>query len=158
MSLKPSVNNPLLTELVQPSLPDGISWFPQSTGWQCVGFLFLGYLALLGYRWLKRYRADAYRRAALTELANIQQLDLIPQLIRRTALYAYPRAEVASLVDAEWEAWLDQRCPKSCFSSDFSGLLASLAYSPQSAFDAEYLGRFKAQAGYWLKHHEVNHD
>lgn len=158
MSLKPSMQSPLLTEIVEPSAPAAISWLPQSTGWLCVFALLCLYLAYRVYLKIKQYQANAYRRAALAELASLEKLEVLPVLIRRAALYAYPRADVASLIGRDWEKWLDQRCAGSHFSTQFAGLLSSLAYMPSSALQDKQIEQFKAQVAHWLKHHEVNHD
>jgi hypothetical protein len=60
-----------------------------------------------------RYRRNAYRRAALAELVNLTNmsgntLTRLSELLKRTALAAYPREEIASLTGAAWVDWLSE--------------------------------------------------
>lgn len=105
---------PQLLDLLHPPVePAPVAWLPQTLGWQIVGAWLLVVSALLGiqgYRWWKRNR---YRREALAQLREIsKQQDPertageIALLIKRTALAAYPRAEVASLYGEQWAEFL----------------------------------------------------
>ena len=106
-----------LRSLKDIAVPAPVSWMPQTWGWALLGFLLLaGLLAALLLR-LRRYRADAYRREALRRLAEIekripdplsrrQALGDLASLLKRTALAAWPRREVARLSGEEWADFL----------------------------------------------------
>jgi Domain of unknown function (DUF4381) len=94
------------------ALPPPVSWWPPQPGWWVLlaGLLCLGALGLL--RCVKRYQANAYRRAALRELRNIERRPAagravpLAMLIKRVALVAYPRAEIAGSTGAAWAGFL----------------------------------------------------
>ena len=82
--------------------------FRETVGWYAV----FGLLAVVTGWWvygrLRRFRKNRYRRFALAELAVIEQeiqqpgkrakaLAEIPVLLKRTALAAFPRSDVAGL-------------------------------------------------------------
>ena len=56
----------------------------------------------------RRHRRNAYRREALRELEEADAAD-ISAILKRTALVAFPREQVASLSGAAWMA-----CARCC--------------------------------------------
>ena len=74
----------------------------------------------------QRLRAQAddllQRQAALRQL---------PELVKRTALVAFPRAEVASLSGAAWLSFLDRTGHTTVFTRGRGQLLSELAYDPR---------------------------
>ena len=93
--------------------PEAISWMPQTYGWGLVALVLvlgLTWMALRGYR---AWQHQAYRRVAETDLSEIARdnarLVHLPALLRRTALAAFPRQEVANLHGSEWVDWLNQQ-------------------------------------------------
>ncbi len=110
-----------MAEVVEPPPP---SWRPQPIGWPVAGAIVLALLAVTAWRWWRRYRANRYRREALAELARLRaDLSASPQarahalaamaeLLKRTALAAWPRAQVASMAGAEWAKFLQANAGK----------------------------------------------
>lgn len=97
----------LMGMLAEPPVPDPIALTPQTAGWWLLGAVGLLALAFgVGRAWL-RWRANAYRRAALAALASVgDDPARIATILRRTALAAYPRPEVAGLAGSDWVAFL----------------------------------------------------
>ncbi len=109
-SPEPLVNlTVLIDRLVPMADPDPVMMLPQTVGWWVVAFglLVLGLRAC--WKFFAHHRANAYRKAALDELdaagANAATVALI---LRRTALYAFPREDVAGLHGEEWIEFLSQ--------------------------------------------------
>ena len=159
--LTPKDSNPLLS-LHEVNAPADISWWPQTLGWHlllCLVFIFLLYRTYLVFR---KYLSNAYRRGALLQLVELgdEQSDLekIPQVLRKTALYAHDRHEVAPLIGHEWECWLDKQCKKAEFSGRYSGMLAQLAYSHQNKLAKEELVALRSQVELWIKNHRGKDD
>lgn len=98
----------LLDRLVLPGEPAPVSMMPQTWGWAVLGLILL---ALTGWGirgWLRHRRDNAYRRAALRMLGDCGDAPArIAEILRRTALAAYPRADVASLSGEAWLRFLD---------------------------------------------------
>jgi hypothetical protein len=91
-------------------LPPEVSWWPLAPGWYVVGGIFVILILFLAHRAWKHWRADAYRRAALRELASVNDAATIAELLRRTALAAAPRSLIAAKTGAAWLDWLDSQC------------------------------------------------
>jgi hypothetical protein len=102
MNLDPaSLEN--LRDIVEPA---PVPWWPLAPGWWCLLAL-LGLAAVVGVATgVRRWRADAYRRAALRELRGAETNAAIAELLKRVALAAYPRSEVAALSGTAWSRWL----------------------------------------------------
>ncbi|MGO8088842.1 DUF4381 domain-containing protein [Rhizobium leguminosarum] len=99
-------------------VPAPVSWWPQTWGWALVAGLlaFAAFLVIL--RWIRRYRANAYTREALTLLEGVADrlrhpatrpdaIRELAEVLKRTALAAWPRDEVASLCGDGWVRFLD---------------------------------------------------
>lgn len=100
------------------AVPEPVSWVPQTWGWGVLAAAMAVMLVLLCLRWTLRYRANAYRREALLLLTAIEGRLRLPEsrqegvrelgeLLKRTALAAWSREEVASLSTADWVRFLD---------------------------------------------------
>lgn len=93
-------------------LPPDVAWWPLAPGWYALLVLALAVGGGWGWRAWRRRRASAYRRAALRELETLRDAPAIAELLRRTALAAAPRVEVASRSGPAWAEWLAVRCPE----------------------------------------------
>lgn len=124
-----------LIDLLEPvPEPAPISMAPQTLGWVWLGLLALVLLSVLVWHLLKRWRRDAYRRAALGELAHsAPDASSLALLVRRTALAAYPRAAVASLFGDAWLTFLDKTYGGSGFSDGPGKALATAPYQDETA-------------------------
>ncbi len=160
-------NVPGLEMLHEIVLPDPVSWVPQAPGWVAVWGLILvlaGWGACAGFR---RFRKNRYRRFALEELTAIERdlkrpekraraLAEIPLLVKRTALAAFPRSEVAGLSGEKWLAFLDKTLGGKDFTAKEGRLLPDLAYAPGhriSGLPDETTGRLLRLIRHWIRVH-----
>ena len=98
-------------------MPPPVSMRPQTDGYLLLLILLLSFLFPLGIYLRKRYLRNLYRKQALNELTVIvikkdkpvEQLREQLNLLKRTALSAYPRADVAKLSGEDWWAFLHQK-------------------------------------------------
>jgi hypothetical protein len=118
-------------DIVTPPPP---SWLPQTWGWVALATALIALGVVLTIRRRRRRAANLYRTEALAELARIEArlatpsghaggdrhadtatradaLRALPPLLKRTALAAWPRDEVACLTQASWNAWLRTKTP-----------------------------------------------
>lgn len=165
--------NKAVEDFSEVPIPQDISWFPQTAGWAFLASLLCIAIIFYLYKKINCYMNDAYRRAALIEvtklLTNPAQHKAIPSLLKRTALYAYPRQVVSSLSGHEWEAWLDEQCSQCEFSTTFKGKLRLLSYSDQYALDKTQCDQYQSsktltvapqnnqlynQVTLWIKFHQ----
>lgn len=149
-------------------LPASVGWWPLATGWYVVFGLLLIAVAWFGYRSLQRWKNNRYRRTALQELQlladSAQNTDVpdavvkqVPILLKRTALSAYPRSDVASLTGEDWHRFLDSKLDRPLFNESVGQTLDKAAYStgdlqnidPQATADL-----FKASR-LWLQGHRA---
>ena len=136
----------LLEPVPEPAL---VSMVPQTAGWIWLGLALLlllgaGLRAIVGHR-----RANAYRRAALAELdAAGDDPARIAEIVRRTALMAFPRREVASVHGEEWLAFLDRTGRGSGFVSAPGRAMLAAPYRPVPPDPA-----LASLARDWVRHH-----
>jgi uncharacterized protein DUF4381 len=124
--------------------PPPVPWWPPAPGWLVVGGVLL-VLAFWGaWRAWRRWLAAAYRRAALAEWRQLRTqaadpgrreaaLRHLPELVKRTALAAFPREAVASLSGETWLRFLDRTGHTDAFTHGRGQLLPELAYNPRLA-------------------------
>ena len=92
-----------LTNLRDIHLPDPVSWWPPAPGWWLLSLLIIAAVCYLGVQTIRRYKRRLYRRQAMAELKQIEQLPCKPKVIatfeilRRTAICAYPDEPLADL-------------------------------------------------------------
>jgi hypothetical protein len=117
-------------------IPDPVGlWPPAPFVWVLLGAGCLG-LAVLIWRGVVRWRARAYRREGLARLSQIEgrllargeaaaALADLSVLLKRVALAAFPRRQVAPLYGENWLAFLDSSCQEVSFKNGPGRLLAS---------------------------------
>jgi Ca-activated chloride channel family protein len=112
------------------------------------------------WQFLRHRRANRYRREALAELKQI--VGMAPQqigsqlslLVRRTALAAFPREQVASLTGEAWLAFLDRSLDCTEFSAGPGRLLASAPYAPIGPGERQLVGLVELTRR-WIRRHHV---
>ena len=147
-------------------LPATVGWWPLASGWYFLIGLSLLALTWLSYRSLQRWINNRYRRAALTELQLLavdtqnadkrdSSLRQLPVLLKRTALSAYPRNQVASLSGNDWYVFLNAQVKRPAFSDAAINLLDHLAYSTDdlSSVDTQATTALFEAINHWLRHH-----
>ncbi|AVO39074.1 DUF4381 domain-containing protein [Pukyongiella litopenaei] len=141
----------LIDGLIDPVEPPPVPLVPQTWGWAALAVLIVVLLAWLLWRWAARCRADAYRRAALTALDQAGTAADIAVILRRAALAAYPRAEVAGLAGRDWVAYLD-RTGRGGFPAAAGEELRLAPYRDDAAAPSDEL---RDAAGTWLRTHRA---
>ncbi|WP_121061621.1 DUF4381 domain-containing protein [Chachezhania antarctica] len=141
----------LIDSLVDPVPPPPVSMMPQTWGWAVLAGLLVLLIAVLVWRAVARHRANAYRRAALAELAAVQTTAGLATLLRRTALAVYPRTQVAGLLGPDWTGFLDHTAPKAFETSAQEELRA--LYRDEAAVPSQQL---REAAARWIETHRVD--
>ena len=160
MSQYDGLNLPQLLDLMHGLvMPEPVAWLPTTPGWWIVLGWLLAMLLLGGWRLLQRWRRNRYRRDALAELKQIEgNAGLAPNevahsvaaLLKRTALVAYPREDVASLHGSDWATFLKQSSRDDRQIADAAERLAAAAYRPDA--DGAALSR---PARRWIRLHRA---
>ena len=109
--------------------PPPVAMTPQTPGWIVLGVI-VAALLFLALRWaVRRHREEAYRRAALRELDEAgDDPAAISNVLRRTALAAYPREQVAGLAGPDWLAFLDRSYEGAGFADGAGKVFAIVPY------------------------------
>ncbi len=98
-----------------------IDWWPQTAGWLLVVVAVGVFLLRASYRRLRHWYANRYRREALAALEELRSGpgDKLPaalsDLLKRSALAAFPRREVAGLYGEAWVGFLNRHCDQPLF-------------------------------------------
>ena len=133
------------------AVPAPVSWMPQTWGWAALGIVLLGLAAWAIVTWRRRRERNRYRREALAELSGTAREDahaVIPPLLKRVALSAWPRSEVAALSGDAWVSFLQAHGP---FPEEAARLLDDVEYRPRArGEDIDYLMR---ASRLWIEKH-----
>lgn len=104
-----------LQDIVLPGIP---ALWPPAPGFWILLFLLLVALISL-WRWRRiLHRRNAYRRAGLELLQQARSVRDVSLVLKRVALAAWPREQVASLYDSEWANFLNSSCAQCRFEPD----------------------------------------
>lgn len=135
--------------------PQVIPFTPQTPGWWVVAGLVLALVLISSWRTVQSRRRNRYRREALVVLQAIEANPdatgaQIALLLKRTALAAYPRKQVASLHGAEWASFL-------CLSSNRDPEIEAVADQLAGAAYREGIvaASLIAPARRWIEGHHV---
>jgi hypothetical protein len=155
--LTKAVPNPL-DQLRDIHLPEPVSWWPMAPGWWSLiiaGTVLLVWLIRFFYR---RHSAKLYRRQALEKLNSLklagnsqQQLRELFELLKQTAISAYPNRHPSSQSIDQFIVFLQQSCDKPVFARvnmEFDKALYSS--SSQSSVQNDKLFE---DAKIWIKQH-----
>jgi hypothetical protein len=152
-----------LRDIVEPA---SIPWWPPAHGvWLLLALVAVWLVAGLGLWWV-RWRRQAYRRAGLRELREIAvRLDAAPEraaalvdlaaLLKRVALVAYAREQVAGLSGNAWLTFLDRTGGTARFTSGPGAVLAEVSSRPglAAALDTAQVAALVATAQEWIRRH-----
>lgn len=151
-----------LSNLKDLALPPPAGWWPWAPGWWILTAALLVAFILLVLSWHRRYRANAYRRAAdraLADLATAARTTTdrallatqISELLKRTALVAFPRAQVAGLSGQAWLAFLDRTARGTRFTREPANALPQLCLG--AAGNPDTIDAALANARRWIRTH-----
>ena len=131
-------------------LPPEVPWWPIAPGWYVVLGILLVLGLVLAHRAWKRHRANAYRRAALRELAVAQDVPSVAELLRRTALAVAPREDIAEMTGIAWLDWLSAQSPEAVPDAMREQLTTGVYDRRRPDHELTALREFAAR---WIAHH-----
>lgn len=139
-----------LAQLKDIHLPQPVSDWPMAMGW--IVLFSAVFLSLVIYFWLtlKRWRLIKARRYVLNRLGQLKseyahEEDAVAiaielsQLLRRAALSAFPRKDVAGLKSHAWLAFLDQTGNTTAFTQGPGRALQFAPYQSQTTYEVNAL-------------------
>ncbi len=157
-----------LNALREITLPEPVSYAPQTVGW----WLVFGVLAAAGLLTAlllcRRWRRRRYRRVALVRLEDVSRrlsgsrrvaaLREVPVLLKQVALVTFGRSPVAQLSGREWFAFLVGTCPDNAFTDVDGALLTRVAYEPDERLAEVSQGAaasLLSLARHWVRFHRT---
>ncbi|TAJ87400.1 DUF4381 domain-containing protein [Reyranella sp.] len=108
-------------------MPPEVALWPPAPGWWILLAGAVAMAVIFAGMIIARYRRNAYRRAALAALDNAEPGD-ISTILKRAALAAWPRTEVASLTGTDWLAFLDRTARTNVFTQGAGRDLEAMAF------------------------------
>ncbi|MFT6916575.1 MAG: hypothetical protein ACJAWL_002915 [Motiliproteus sp.] len=160
LNLDPAAAPVSLEQLRDLQLPDPIGLWPPAPGWWLLALLSAGLLCWLGL-WLYHYwQRNRYRNQALQELTRLDKLrqqspqlwlQQLNQLLRRTALAAYPPQTIAPLSGAAWVDFLYRSSRLEAFHQSPGTTLACGPYQQAISIDTLALRQL---AHAWIRRHK----
>jgi len=143
-------------------LPPPVSWWPLAPGWYVLAAALLCITAYTVWRVHRRWLSNRYRAEALSELHALPLKTMDPAaatiqlmtLLKRTALVAYPRQQVASLCGERWWIFLDEHGGTD-FRQTLGPMSASLLYAsaPTAAAGDDRVAQIKLAVELWINEH-----
>lgn len=146
----------LMHEIV---IPEPVPWSPQTAGWWVALSWLFAVVLLVAISVRRKRRRNRYRREALRALQDVSaNSDLAPQesaravaeILKRAALAAYPRGDVASLHGEAWARFLSKSSGNDRQVQGAAEQLAAAAYRP----DADG-GQILEPAKRWVRLHRA---
>lgn len=128
-------------------VPPEVALWPPAPGWWIVAAGCLAAAAILTAMAVAHRRRNAYRRAALDALGTALPQD-ISAVLKRAAIAAWPRTEVAALTGPAWLAFLDHTGRTDAFTRGPGRDLETLAFGGTGDAPA-----VSAAARDWLRRH-----
>ena len=131
--------------------PPPVPWWPLAPGWWFL-LTVSGLIAIpvAVHQW-RRWRANAYRRAALRALGHAENAASIAEILKRAALVASPRAQVASLTGSAWVAWLAETGGRPVPAAVSQALTVGV-YTEREFAEISELAAFAAE---WIRSHKI---
>jgi hypothetical protein len=152
--------NYILGDFVEVVSPENVSWLPQTVGWLWLGAILLALMLRYGWKRLRHWYRNRYRREAVERLQKIaetgeQEFWLIElnKLLKLTALAAFSREQVARLSGEEWVDFLNRHCTTPPFSVEQKKLLTTGAYK-KTILKGNTRQQLLAASLTWVRTHE----
>ena len=143
-------NSASLENLQDIVTPAPVSWWPPAPGWWALFVVLLVVAMVVTFRVWRTWNGNAYRRAALRALGRATTVAEIAEILKRTALAAYPRTEVAALTGPNWVKWLGQTGGVAVPAQ----ISEALSYGVFARVDRVGVAQVAAFAADWIRHHQ----
>ena len=137
------------------AVPPPVSWWPPAPGWYVVGAVVLVIAGVALWVAVSRWWKNRYRRAALRELDQLPRSGVaaLAELLKRTALAAYPRERVASLTGEPWLKFLNETGHTEEFTRVPGNVIGDAEYQPDPMLIDKHVPALFLLVRHWIAHH-----
>ncbi len=149
----------ILRNLNDVTVPESVSWWPQTIGWKIFACLLVLVIAYAAFRFIKHWWMNRYRSEAIR---YVESLDINDSEMPRLTLHAiktvltYLNSSYANLYGPELLNKVDELHQDSVFSSKIGELWLETLVNPHVSMKNEERIELKQMAITWLhKHQEV---
>ena len=132
----------LLDNMAGLQLPDPVALWPPAPGWWLLAAALLLLCALLLYRGLQRLHRQRLLRGALAELARAGDINEVNGVLRRVALFHFPRSAVAALSGTAWVDFIRHNGDASLLNDGLAHALGHGRFQRRCEVDGEALYQF----------------
>lgn len=144
--------------------PQAISYSFNTPGWHMILVLLLVAVLLTALFQYRKYRRNAYRRAAVQQIENLANSDSntaayeINRCLKITAIDLFGRKQVAALAGTDWFHFLQKTMKSNTKIQvlDFQKISTAI-YDSSFRLSPKEKNEWLAFAILWLKKHEVKH-
>ena len=121
----PAFGNYLIKEDVHLVLPPSIDWALTGPGFLILYALLFFLAVFWGHRVIKRWRKNAYRRAAIHAFKRTgNQTEDALHLLRETAVQGFPGQGVPGLWGTSWWDFLNRQTPSPLFTTEMASRIS----------------------------------
>ncbi len=150
----------ILRDLHDVTVPESVSWWPQTIGWKLLALVVLLALVYWSYKALRHWGNNRYRREALTALneLNPQDNDTGNRLFSILKIVlVYLDSGNARLFDAAFLDKLDELSPdQPAFNDQTAKLWQQSLVNPSIELSSEQNAELIKRAQVWLKQHRLS--
>lgn len=146
----------ILRELHDVTVPDSVSWMPQTIGWKILGGLLLIFVGYLVYRYCINWWDNRYRQEAIKAIDGLDNgSDSLPHDVFAVlkVVLVHLNSSNANLFGQNFIVALDSRLERPLFNDDVSSRWIHSLVNPTVQFEREEREIICERAVTWLKTH-----
>lgn len=139
---------------------DPVLFTMDAIGWKILLSLILAALFFFILKLLKHYRANKYRRLAITNISNLSAeisdsefLTQVMYFMKQTALQSYHRQNIASLHGEKWLSFLDEKVKNLHFISEKEVINSAVYKNEIKPVQNFNRNEFRARSIKWIRNH-----
>lgn len=148
----------ILRELFDVTVPDSVSWMPQTVGWKVLLVLLIAIAGYLSYRWILRWWHNRYRTEAIAVLHHLsieclQFEDTVFSILKIVLVYVDPAN--GKLFGAPFLQKLDELSDGSApFNDELAHKWVQALVNPSTVLDKAEREVLRERASLWVKSHQ----
>ncbi|MCQ1058989.1 DUF4381 domain-containing protein [Photobacterium sp. DNB23_23_1] len=150
----------ILRELNDVTVPDSISWVPQTIGWKVLLVVLIIVAAYLSYRWLLRWWCNRYRTEAIEALTHLSIEhhhfeDILFSILKMVLVYLDPAN--GKLFGRSFLQKIDELSDESTlFNDEIAQKWVQSLVNPSTVLDSREREILRQRAVLWAKTHQGN--